>query len=170
MTSRVVTLWYRAPEILFGSKTHTTAIDMWAVGCILGELLCKFLVFFYKHNNVSTKRNYFTSYYSNLLVFLFNRNLSAFLLRFSDYFHSRAWECFLVFFLFIDYYFTILISYQESNKYFEICRSSATSAWKNRSSSNRINHWLIRYSFKRHLARIFIVTSATKLHPEETTI
>ncbi|KAK7604648.1 hypothetical protein V9T40_005834 [Parthenolecanium corni] len=40
MTSRVVTLWYRAPEILFGSKTHTTAIDMWAVGCILGELLC----------------------------------------------------------------------------------------------------------------------------------
>lgn len=42
MTLRVVTLWYRAPEILFGSKTHTTAIDMWAVGCILGELLCKF--------------------------------------------------------------------------------------------------------------------------------
>lgn len=39
MTPKVVTLWYRAPEILFGSKTHTTAIDMWAVGCILGELL-----------------------------------------------------------------------------------------------------------------------------------
>lgn len=45
MTLRVVTLWYRAPEILFGSKTHTTAIDMWAVGCILGELLCKFVSF-----------------------------------------------------------------------------------------------------------------------------
>ncbi|XP_065207006.1 cyclin-dependent kinase 10 [Planococcus citri] len=39
MTPKVVTLWYRAPEILFGSHTHSTAIDMWAVGCVLGELL-----------------------------------------------------------------------------------------------------------------------------------
>lgn len=39
MTPRVVTLWYRAPELLFQSKYQTTAIDMWATGCILGELL-----------------------------------------------------------------------------------------------------------------------------------
>uniref|UniRef100_A0A8C9V3U1 Cyclin-dependent kinase 10 n=1 Tax=Scleropages formosus TaxID=113540 RepID=A0A8C9V3U1_SCLFO len=39
MTPRVVTLWYRAPELLLGSKTQTTAVDMWAVGCILAELL-----------------------------------------------------------------------------------------------------------------------------------
>ncbi|XP_025115550.1 cyclin-dependent kinase 10-like [Pomacea canaliculata] len=39
LTPKVVTLWYRAPELLFGSKTHTTAIDMWSAGCILGELL-----------------------------------------------------------------------------------------------------------------------------------
>lgn len=39
MTPHVVTLWYRAPELLLGSLTHSTAIDMWAVGCILGELL-----------------------------------------------------------------------------------------------------------------------------------
>ncbi|KAI1297154.1 Cyclin-dependent kinase 10 [Halotydeus destructor] len=39
MTPQVVTLWYRAPEVLLQSKTHTSAIDMWAVGCILGELL-----------------------------------------------------------------------------------------------------------------------------------
>lgn len=39
MTPRVVTLWYRAPELLFGSKTHNAAIDMWATGCILAELL-----------------------------------------------------------------------------------------------------------------------------------
>lgn len=39
MTPRVVTLWYRAPELLLGSTTQTTAIDMWAMGCILGELL-----------------------------------------------------------------------------------------------------------------------------------
>ncbi|CAH0391260.1 unnamed protein product [Bemisia tabaci] len=39
MTPRVVTIWYRAPELLLGSKTQTTAIDMWAAGCIFGELL-----------------------------------------------------------------------------------------------------------------------------------
>lgn len=38
MTSRVVTLWYRAPELLLYSPVQTTAIDMWAAGCILGEL------------------------------------------------------------------------------------------------------------------------------------
>lgn len=39
MTPGLVTLWYRPPELLLGSKEQTTAIDMWAVGCILGELL-----------------------------------------------------------------------------------------------------------------------------------
>ncbi|KAJ3331440.1 Cdc2- kinase [Blyttiomyces sp. JEL0837] len=39
MTPRVVTLWYRAPEVLLGTKCYTHAIDMWAVGCIFGELL-----------------------------------------------------------------------------------------------------------------------------------
>ncbi|KAI5609665.1 cyclin-dependent kinase 10 [Silurus asotus] len=39
MTPKVVTLWYRAPELLLGTKTQTTALDMWAVGCILAELL-----------------------------------------------------------------------------------------------------------------------------------
>ena len=38
-TSKVVTLWYRAPELLFGSNKYHTAIDMWAIGCIIGELL-----------------------------------------------------------------------------------------------------------------------------------
>ncbi|APA07460.1 hypothetical protein sscle_03g022300 [Sclerotinia sclerotiorum 1980 UF-70] len=35
----VVTIWYRAPELLLGSKHYTPAIDMWAVGCIFAELL-----------------------------------------------------------------------------------------------------------------------------------
>ncbi|PHJ16871.1 cell-cycle-associated protein kinase, partial [Cystoisospora suis] len=39
MTDGVVTLWYRAPELLFGSCTYTEKIDLWAVGCIFGELL-----------------------------------------------------------------------------------------------------------------------------------
>jgi len=40
MTQMVVTLWYRAPELLFGSKYQTTAIDIWSAACVIGELLC----------------------------------------------------------------------------------------------------------------------------------
>ena len=35
----VVTIWYRAPELILGSFHYTPAIDMWAVGCIFAELL-----------------------------------------------------------------------------------------------------------------------------------
>ncbi|XP_076318526.1 cyclin dependent kinase 11B pitslre isoform X2 [Tachypleus tridentatus] len=38
-TPVVVTLWYRAPELLLGIKEYSTAIDLWSVGCIFGELL-----------------------------------------------------------------------------------------------------------------------------------
>ncbi|WVO20083.1 hypothetical protein I312_101844 [Cryptococcus bacillisporus CA1280] len=37
-THEVVTLWYRAPEILLGSRHYSTAIDMWSVGCIIAEM------------------------------------------------------------------------------------------------------------------------------------
>ncbi|XP_021759372.1 cyclin-dependent kinase G-2-like isoform X2 [Chenopodium quinoa] len=38
-TSLVVTLWYRAPELLLGAKEYSTAVDLWSVGCIMAELL-----------------------------------------------------------------------------------------------------------------------------------
>ncbi|KAE8692758.1 putative serine/threonine-protein kinase [Hibiscus syriacus] len=38
MTSRVVTLWYRPPELLLGASYYGVAIDLWSAGCILGEL------------------------------------------------------------------------------------------------------------------------------------
>lgn len=41
----VVTIWYRAPEILLGAKHYTKAIDMWAVGCIFGELMTRTALF-----------------------------------------------------------------------------------------------------------------------------
>ncbi|KAJ3788957.1 Pkinase-domain-containing protein [Lentinula aff. detonsa] len=41
MTQLVVTLWYRAPEILLGAEKYSTAVDMWSVGCIFAELLLK---------------------------------------------------------------------------------------------------------------------------------
>ncbi|XWS24927.1 hypothetical protein CRYUN_Cryun27aG0026700 [Craigia yunnanensis] len=38
LTSRVVTLWYRAPELLLGSTDYGTGIDLWSAGCLLAEM------------------------------------------------------------------------------------------------------------------------------------
>ncbi|KAK8638274.1 hypothetical protein V6N13_136710 [Hibiscus sabdariffa] len=38
LTSRVVTLWYRPPELLLGATYYSTAVDLWSTGCILAEL------------------------------------------------------------------------------------------------------------------------------------
>uniref|UniRef100_A0A3B3XV99 Mitogen-activated protein kinase 15 n=1 Tax=Poecilia mexicana TaxID=48701 RepID=A0A3B3XV99_9TELE len=39
LTEYVATRWYRAPEILLGSTRYTNGVDMWSLGCILGEML-----------------------------------------------------------------------------------------------------------------------------------
>jgi len=39
LTDYVATRWYRAPEILLGSTKYTKGVDVWSIGCILGELL-----------------------------------------------------------------------------------------------------------------------------------
>jgi cyclin-dependent kinase 12/13 len=44
-TNKVVTLWYRSPELLLGSTNYTVAVDMWSVGCCFAELL-KFVPLF----------------------------------------------------------------------------------------------------------------------------
>ena len=36
---QVVTLWYRAPEILLGGKKYSTAVDVWSIGCIFAEMV-----------------------------------------------------------------------------------------------------------------------------------
>ncbi|EPZ32720.1 protein serine/threonine kinase [Rozella allomycis CSF55] len=40
-THEVVTLWYRAPEILMGSRHYSTAVDVWSIGCIFYEMANK---------------------------------------------------------------------------------------------------------------------------------
>ena len=40
-THEVVTLWYRAPEILLGSRHYSTPVDIWSVGCIFAELVTR---------------------------------------------------------------------------------------------------------------------------------
>jgi negative regulator of PHO system len=39
MTGKVVTLWYRAPDVLLGSRTYSTSIDVWSCGCIFAEMI-----------------------------------------------------------------------------------------------------------------------------------
>jgi len=38
---QAVTIWYRAPELLFGAKSYGPSVDMWSVGCIFAELMLR---------------------------------------------------------------------------------------------------------------------------------
>ena len=38
-THEVITLWYRSPEILLGSKSYDMAVDVWSLGCIFSEMV-----------------------------------------------------------------------------------------------------------------------------------
>jgi len=38
-STQVVTLWYRAPEVLLGSKTYSLGVDVWSIGCIFAEMI-----------------------------------------------------------------------------------------------------------------------------------
>jgi len=40
-TNNVVTMWYKAPELLLGSTQYTSAIDVWSIGCILAEYMLR---------------------------------------------------------------------------------------------------------------------------------
>lgn len=45
VSHQVATRWYRAPELLYGSRSYNEAVDLWAVGCIFGEMLNRFPLF-----------------------------------------------------------------------------------------------------------------------------
>ncbi|XP_065583632.1 cyclin-dependent kinase 1-like [Artemia franciscana] len=40
-THEVVTLWYRAPEVLLGAQRYSCPVDMWSIGCIMAEMVTK---------------------------------------------------------------------------------------------------------------------------------
>jgi cyclin-dependent kinase 2 len=44
-TKEVVTLWYRAPELLLGATEYSTPVDLWSVGCIFAEIVSKRALF-----------------------------------------------------------------------------------------------------------------------------
>ncbi|KAJ1329393.1 cyclin-dependent kinase 7 [Microdochium nivale] len=41
MTSNVITRWYRPPELLFGARHYSGAVDVWSVGCVFAELVLR---------------------------------------------------------------------------------------------------------------------------------
>jgi CTD kinase subunit alpha len=44
-SNRVITLWYRPPELLLGTTTYGPAVDIWSIGCIMLELITKKAIF-----------------------------------------------------------------------------------------------------------------------------
>ena len=38
-TQKVVTLWFRSPELLYGMRNYTAAVDCWSLGCVFAELI-----------------------------------------------------------------------------------------------------------------------------------
>ena len=65
LTHEVVTLWYRAPEILLGCSKYSTPVDMWSVGCIFAEMVmrqaCK-----HAHAHIHTNRHKHTHRYTHI--------------------------------------------------------------------------------------------------------
>merc|ERR1712190_504021 len=50
LTEYVVTRWYRAPEVMLLPKQYTASVDLWSVGCILGEIFGREPMFPGKHH------------------------------------------------------------------------------------------------------------------------
>lgn len=77
-THEVVTLWYRAPEILLGTKLYATGVDLWSLGCIFAEMVMHLrqqqnhLVFFFGDRVTKNRTNKLMlltliySYYSDI--------------------------------------------------------------------------------------------------------
>ncbi|KAK5961413.1 cyclin-dependent serine/threonine protein kinase CTK1 PWA37_001271 [Arxiozyma heterogenica] len=57
-TNRVITLWYRPPELLLGTTQYTTEVDMWGCGCLLLELFTTYAIF-QGSNEIETITNIF---------------------------------------------------------------------------------------------------------------
>lgn len=53
----VVTIWYRAPELLLGAKHYNKAVDCWAVGCVLAELASLRPIFKGEEAKLDSKKN-----------------------------------------------------------------------------------------------------------------
>ena len=55
-THEVVTLWYRPPDVLLGSKTYGTTVDIWSIGCIFAEMVTGKPLFMGKNESDQLKK------------------------------------------------------------------------------------------------------------------
>lgn len=53
----MVTIWYRAPELLLGAKHYNKAVDVWAVGCVIAELVALRPLFKGEEAKLDSKKN-----------------------------------------------------------------------------------------------------------------
>jgi len=44
-TKEIITLWYRAPEVLLGDEIYSIPVDIWSMGCIFAEMFLRRPVF-----------------------------------------------------------------------------------------------------------------------------
>ena len=51
-TNKVVTLWYRSPELLLGARNYGSAVDLWGTGCIMAEMWTRYDYFGKSQKNV----------------------------------------------------------------------------------------------------------------------
>lgn len=97
LTEYVATRWYRAPEIMLNSKGYSKAIDIWSVGCILGEMLSNRPIFPGKHCILYLIKNIYDvnvmlSYWSKgpFILVIFEVILDVFFVC-GDLGHSQQW-------------------------------------------------------------------------------
>ena len=64
-------MWYRAPEVLLGSRHYSTAIDMWSVGCIFAEMVMRGIPLFPGDSEIDQIFKIFRSVPFSLAVHLF---------------------------------------------------------------------------------------------------
>lgn len=76
LTSRVVTLWYRPPELLLGSTDYEPSVDLWSVGCVFAEMFLQKPILQGRTEVISTK-------FPNFV-------LNSYLLPYFIIFHSAA--------------------------------------------------------------------------------
>lgn len=84
---QVVTLWYRAPEILLGSQRYSTPVDVWSIGCIFAEMVTKRPLF---HGD-SEIDQLFRIFRSVLPVYIFSYHPSG-LVDCPNHFVSLVWQ------------------------------------------------------------------------------
>ena len=67
-SNSIVSLWYRAPEIILGSEDYLLGVDIWSIGCLFGELMQTKPVFYCKSDVEVLDRAFRmwgTPYYNN---------------------------------------------------------------------------------------------------------